>query len=987
MHMADAACRTEGWVSARPYPRAWPAWWVGRSLSVRRPVASARDRSRLSTSLRGLARRALFSALMVVGGLALTPALAQASHLRGGYFTAQITAGDHLVGAVNYTARNGTLTPTCTVGATPTTVNWILHAPDGTTVPEMTNAAASQCLANASTYSGTFDIDLATAFTSHDTDGMVKLVFGLCCRVGGIVNMTNSASDSLAFETGIQRVAGTATAAPDISSNAALGIPIGYPYSQNLNVSDPNGGLTYTSLAGTGANYATSDIVAFSNAGQVTIPATVTSGMTDGAFYVYGVQATDSVGNYAQREVTMTATAVTSTPPAFSGLPSTLSLPAGTTQVINFSASSSVMHALSISTSALPSWISFSTSPGSPATGTLTISPPGNLVVQTVGLNVDAIDNTGAVAIDTSANLQISVTVPAPTTSIDSQPSAIDNNNTPVFTFSSPTGVSFQCNLDSAGWNACASPDQLSTLADGSHTFSVRGVDGSSQVDPNPPVYTWTVDSHTPAAPGLTGQPSDPTNQTSASIGITGETGATFSCTFDSATPVACTSPFTASGLADGAHTLSVTQTDLAGTTSPPVIYTWTVDAHTPSAPAITAQPAQHSSTSSVSFTGEHGSSFSCKIDGGSYAPCASPFAPTGLADGPHTFSVTQTDASGTTSSASSAIWVLDTTAPAAPLIIGGPVGDTPDSTATYTFTGEDGATFSCRLDGAIWVSCSPGQSYTGLSVGNHRFEVSQTDLAGNTSPPATADFKVGSTDPLAPRIASVIVATDVQSTPDGFAVGCRLDHGSLHSCTVRAYVVVSDGHGHHKLVLIATGKTTVGRPAGVRQSVEMTLNATGRRLLGRSLGGVHIVIRSSAKAFGSKRAFPAHTRIKIHPVTRFLEPNDGMFNTNSATPLAPARRFLSFLATHLSDVKQIHCIGNTDSRGTATSNYKLGYARAQAVCSILRATTQLHDSRFTISSFGETRPRATNTTVGGRALNRRVEIIVTFHASSRIAR
>ncbi|MEA2147078.1 MAG: hypothetical protein QOG59_2665, partial [Solirubrobacteraceae bacterium] len=729
------------------------------------------------------------------------------------------------------------------------------------------------------------------------------------------------------------------------------------------------------------------DIVAFSNAGQVTIPTTATSAMVNGAFYVYGVQATDSVGNYAQREVTMTAATVTSVPPAFSGLPSTLSLQAGTTQVINFSASSSVLHALSISTSALPSWITFSTVPGSPATGTLTISPPSNLVVQTVGLNVDAIDNTGAVAIDTSVNLQISVTVPAPTTSIDSEPPALDNNSIPVFTFSSPTGVTFECNVDSAGWNACASGDQLSTLADGSHTFSVRAVDSSSQVDPSPPVYIWTVDTHTPAAPGLTGQPTDPTNQSSASIGITGETGATFTCTFDAGTPAPCTSPFTASGLADGAHTLSVTQTNPAGTTSPRAANIWTVDAHTPAAPAITAQPAQHSSTSSFSFTGEHGTSFSCKIDGGSYAPCASPFAPTGLADGRHTFWVTQTDSSGTTSSASSTSWVLDTTAPAAPLIIGGPAGDTPNSTATYTFAGEDGATFNCRLDGASWVSCSPGQSYTGLSVGNHRFEVSQTDLAGNTSPPATADFKVGSTDPVAPRIATVIVPTVVQTSPDGFAVGCRLDHGSLHSCTVKAYVVVSAGHGQYKLVLIATGKTTIGRPGGVRQSVDMTLNAVGRRLLGRSLSGVHIVIRTSATAFGSKRAFLAHTRIKIHPVKRFLEPNDGMFNYESAIPLAPARRFLSFLASHLSDVKQIHCIGNTDSGGNPTSNYELGYARARAVCSILRATTQLHDSRFTISSFGDTRPRATNATVRGRALNRRVEIIVTFRASSRIAR
>ena len=57
-------------------------------------------------------------------------------------------------------------------------------------------------------------------------------------------------------------------------------------------------------------------------------------------------------------------------------------------------------------------------------------------------------------------------------------------------------------------------------------------------------------------------------------------------------------------------------------------------------------------------------------------------------------------------------------------------------------------------------------------------------------------------------------------------------------------------------------------------------------------------------------------------------------------------------------------------------ANEELGLARAKAVCGYLRA----HGVKgtFSTASRGETRPRASNRTARGRALNRRVELTVT---------
>lgn len=87
-----------------------------------------------------------------------------------------------------------------------------------------------------------------------------------------------------------------------------------------------------------------------------------------------------------------------------------------------------------------------------------------------------------------------------PDTSLDSAPPPLTASNGASFTFShDEAGSSFQCRLDGSTFAPCTSPEHLSGLPDGAHTFRVRAVDPVGNVDPTPATHTWTVDTTGPA--------------------------------------------------------------------------------------------------------------------------------------------------------------------------------------------------------------------------------------------------------------------------------------------------------------------------------------------------------------------------------------------------------------------------------------------------------------------------------------------------------
>jgi OOP family OmpA-OmpF porin len=99
-------------------------------------------------------------------------------------------------------------------------------------------------------------------------------------------------------------------------------------------------------------------------------------------------------------------------------------------------------------------------------------------------------------------------------------------------------------------------------------------------------------------------------------------------------------------------------------------------------------------------------------------------------------------------------------------------------------------------------------------------------------------------------------------------------------------------------------------------------------------------------------------------------------FEPGRSTLKPDSYTILDLVATSLlgnPDVK-IEIGGHTDNTGSAATNTRLSQARADAVMAYL-ASKGVAAGRMVAKGYGPSQPVATNTTVDGRALNRRVEL------------
>jgi hypothetical protein len=187
----------------------------------------------------------------------------------------------------------------------------------------------------------------------------------------------------------------------------------------------------------------------------------------------------------------------------------------------------------------------------------------------------------------------------APNTSITAGPESSTANTSAGFAFvsSEPRSI-FTCRLDSGKWKRCTSPRSFSALALGSHQFYVRATDAAGNTDATPAIHAWTV---TAPAPEPSPEP-EPAPEPK---------------------PEPAPEP----------------------TPEPPA------DIAAPET-TIGSGPASSSTATTASFSfssSEPASSFACKLDGGSWAGCASPVSYASLGVGSHQFSVRATDAAGNT--------------------------------------------------------------------------------------------------------------------------------------------------------------------------------------------------------------------------------------------------------------------------------------------------------------------------------------------------
>jgi len=118
-----------------------------------------------------------------------------------------------------------------------------------------------------------------------------------------------------------------------------------------------------------------------------------------------------------------------------------------------------------------------------------------------------------------------------PDTVIDSGPQGTVASHDGTFTFSGTGHANgFECHLDRAAWQACSTPDTVTGLPDGRHSFEVRAVNSYGRPDPTPARREWIVDTTGPEV--IATSPKD--KATNASPGA--ELTATFSEALDPAT-------------------------------------------------------------------------------------------------------------------------------------------------------------------------------------------------------------------------------------------------------------------------------------------------------------------------------------------------------------------------------------------------------------------------------------------------------------------
>ena len=114
--------------------------------------------------------------------------------------------------------------------------------------------------------------------------------------------------------------------------------------------------------------------------------------------------------------------------------------------------------------------------------------------------------------------------------------------------------------------------------------------------------------------------------------------------------------------------------------------------------------------------------------------------------------------------------------------------------------------------------------------------------------------------------------------------------------------------------------------------------------------------------------------------------PVDSAFNPDRPSMLLPVTLGpFSRIAKMAENDQQmsVFILGHADSTGAQESNRQLSHDRARAVTAIFRLSG-LKSNRLRIQGLGSDMPRAANDSAQGRALNRRVEILLTAPGTMR---
>ena len=362
--------------------------------------------------------------------------------------------------------------------------------------------------------------------------------------------------------------------------------------------------------------------------------------------------------------------------------------------------------------------------------------------------------------------------------------------------------------VDASGhWSVHASV----ALADGERSLTATDTTPGGTTSVASVVFHLTVDTSTPAAPTIGGMTDDhglpisggTTGDPHPVINGHGTPGDTITI-FDGDTPIGSAvigadgawSVAPATDLTPGAHDITIIETNPAGTPSAhsdpfPIVYlpvpaaplTLGFDDQTGPIKGILANGAfTDASTTLISGTGTAGDLIKmydgAKVIGSVTVDATGHWAmpPATLADGAHTLYVTATNASGESAHAAQVAITVDTSVPAAPVIVemtddvradmAFVSGDTSESTSPHvTFTSAPGMTVSIYDNGRLLVSGvvdtdSSTWILPPLINGDHTLTIRQTNAAGTQGPVSPGFAFTVNPTPLTPVITEILDST-----------------------------------------------------------------------------------------------------------------------------------------------------------------------------------------------------------------------------------
>jgi large repetitive protein len=360
-------------------------------------------------------------------------------------------------------------------------------------------------------------------------------------------------------------------------------------------------------------------------------------------------------------------------------------------------------------------------------------------------------------------------------------------------------------------WDSTAVPD-------GAVSITARAVDSSTNASTSS-ARSVTVDNQPPETTIDAGPSGTSAVDTATFSFSSSETGSTFRCSLDGATPTVCTSPQGYSRLTNAGHTFSVTATDAAGNTDPtPATRVWTVNVPdtTPptvslTAPAAGARVTGTAVTISASAADDRGLERVDFLVGATVvgtdatAPYSISWDSTATADG--SASVTaraiDTSANGTTSAARSV--TIDNTGPAVTLTA--PAADATVSgnkvTLSATATDSGGvASVAFLVDGTV-VATDTTSPY---SVSWN----SKTVADGSKTLTARATDGVGNVTVSASRTLTVQNGPGPDVTPPTVSLSAPAAGATVAGTAVTISATASDNVGVSRVEFLVGG-TVVG--------------------------------------------------------------------------------------------------------------------------------------------------------------------------------